>query len=151
MGEASGRVDVAVVGGGIVGLATARELLHRRPGARVIVLEKEHEVAAHQTGHNSGVLHAGLYYTPGSLKARLTSEGKAAMERFADEHGIPYETCGKVVVALDDSELDRFEALRRRAEENGIAGLEVLGPQGLRDLEPHAAGIRALGSAGAGR
>lgn len=150
MVERSGRVDVAVVGGGIVGLATARELLQRRPGLRVAVLEKESEVASHQTGHNSGVLHAGLYYTPGSLKARLTREGKAAMERFATEHGIEYETCGKIVVALDESELDRFEALRQRAEANGIPGLEVLGPDGLRAIEPHALGIRALWSPGTG-
>lgn len=150
MEDGSGRVDVAVVGGGIVGLATARELLHRRPGLRVAVLEKESEVASHQTGHNSGVLHAGLYYTPGSLKARLTREGKAAMERFATERGIEFDTCGKVVVALDESELDRFEALRQRAEANGIPGLEVLGPDGLRALEPHALGIRALWSPGTG-
>ncbi len=146
----SGRVDVAVIGGGIVGLATARELLQRRPDLKVTILEKEAEVASHQTGHNSGVLHAGLYYTPGSLKARLTREGKAAMEQFATEHGIEFETCGKVVVALDESELDRFEALRERAEANGIPGLEVLGPDGLRAIEPHALGIRALWSPGTG-
>lgn len=147
---ASGQVDVAVIGGGIVGLATARELLARRPGLQVMVLEKEPEVASHQTGHNSGVLHAGLYYTPGSLKARLTREGKAAMEQFATEHGIEFETCGKIVVALDETELDRFEALRERAEANGIPGLEVLGPDGLRAIEPHALGIRALWSPGTG-
>ena len=150
MVDGDDRADVAVVGGGIVGLATARELLKRRPATRVVVLEKEAEVASHQTGHNSGVLHAGLYYMPGSLKARLTREGKAAMEAFAADHGIPFETCGKVVVALHDGELDRLEALRKRAEANGIPGLEVLGPQGLRDLEPHALGIRALWSPGTG-
>ena len=150
MVDGDDKADVAVVGGGIVGLATARELLKRRPATRVVVLEKEAEVASHQTGHNSGVLHTGLYCMPGSLKARLTREGKAAMEAFAADHGIPFETCGKVVVALHDGELDRFEALRERGEANGIPGLEVLGPQGLRDIEPHALGIRALWSPGTG-
>jgi (S)-2-hydroxyglutarate dehydrogenase len=146
----SDRPDVAVVGAGILGLATARELLIRHPDLVVTVLDKEDRVAAHQTGHNSGVLHAGLYYAPGSLKARLCREGKAAMERFAEEHGIPVDRCGKLVVALDGSELGRFEDLRRRAEANGVEGLEVLGPEGIAEREPHAAGIRALWSPGTG-
>jgi (S)-2-hydroxyglutarate dehydrogenase len=146
----SDRPDVAVVGAGILGLATARELLIRHPELVVTVLDKEDRVAAHQTGHNSGVLHAGLYYAPGSLKARLCREGKAAMERFAEEHGIPVDRCGKLVVALDGSELGRFEDLRRRAEANGVEGLEVLGREGIAEREPHAAGIRALWSPGTG-
>jgi (S)-2-hydroxyglutarate dehydrogenase len=146
----SDRPDVAVVGAGILGLATARELLIRHPDLVVTVLDKEDRVAAHQTGHNSGVLHAGLYYAPGSLKARLCREGKAAMERFAEEHDIPVDRCGKLVVALDGSELGRFEDLRRRAEANGVEGLEVLGPEGIAEREPHAAGIRALWSPGTG-
>ena len=146
----SDRPDVAVVGAGILGLATARELLIRHPDLAVTVLDKEDRVAAHQTGHNSGVLHAGLYYAPGSLKARLCREGKAAMERFAEEHGIPVDRCGKLVVALDGSELGRFEDLRRRAEANGVEGLEVLGPEGMAEREPHAAGVRALWSPGTG-
>ena len=125
----SDRPDVAVVGAGILGLATARELLIRHPDLAVTVLDKEDRVGSHQTGHNSGVLHAGLYYVPGSLKARLCREGKAAMERFAEEHGIPLDRCGKLVVALDESELGRFEDLRRRAEANGVEGLEVIGPE----------------------
>ena len=133
-------VDLAIVGGGIVGLATAYRLLERHPDLRLAILEKEAELATHQSGHNSGVLHAGLYYTPGSLKARLCREGKAAMEAFATEHDIPFERCGKLVVALDASELERFEGLRERAEANGVPGLEVVGPERMRELEPHAAG-----------
>jgi L-2-hydroxyglutarate oxidase LhgO len=144
------RPEVAVVGAGILGLATARELLIRHPHLAVTVLDKEDRVAAHQTGHNSGVLHAGLYYAPGSLKARLCREGKAAVERFAREHGIPVERCGKLVVALDESELGRLDDLHRRAEANGVEGLEVLGPAGIAEREPHAAGIRALWSPGTG-
>ncbi len=140
------RADVAVIGGGIVGLATAYRLLERRPGLRLAVLEAEAELASHQSGHNSGVLHAGLYYQPGSLKARLCREGKAALETFADEHGIPFEHCGKLVVALSDEELPRFESLRQRAEANGVPDLEVVGPEQMRELEPMAAGVRALWS-----
>lgn len=138
--------DVAIVGGGILGLATAYRLLERRPGLRLVVLEAEAELASHQSGHNSGVLHVGLYYQPGSLKARLCREGKAALETFADEHGIPYERCGKLVVALSDDELPRFESLRERAETNGVPDLEVIGPERIRELEPMAAGVRALWS-----
>lgn len=148
MTSPSARYDVAVVGAGILGLATAREVLTRRPDARVVVLDKEPAVAAHQTGHNSGVLHAGLYYEPGSLKARLCVDGKARLERYAEEHGIPVDRCGKLVVAIDPSERPRFEALRERAEANRVPGLEVLGPAGMRDLEPHAVGIEALWSPG---
>jgi L-2-hydroxyglutarate oxidase LhgO len=138
------RFDLVVIGGGIVGLATAHQLLERRPKLRLAVLEKEPELASHQSGHNSGVLHSGLYYRPGSLKARLCSEGKVALERFADEHGIPYEHCGKVVVALDDAELPRLVELERRGTKNGVEGLRAICPEELRELEPYAAGIRAL-------
>lgn len=140
------RVDLAVIGGGIVGLATTYRLLERRPGLRIAILEKEAELASHQSGHNSGVLHAGLYYTPGSLKARLCREGKASVEAFATEHGIPFEACGKLVVARDESELPRFEALRERAEANGVPQLEAVGPERLREIEPHVSGIRGLWS-----
>jgi L-2-hydroxyglutarate oxidase LhgO len=140
------RADVAIVGGGIVGLATAYRLLERRPDLRLIVLEREGRLASHQTGHNSGVIHGGLYYTPGSLKARLCREGRAALEAFVTERGIPFDRCGKLVVALDDAELPRFEQLRKRAEANGVEGLEVVGPERIREIEPHAAGIRALWS-----
>jgi L-2-hydroxyglutarate oxidase LhgO len=140
----SDRFDVAIVGGGIVGLATALRLLEARPGLRLAVIEKERELARHQSGRNSGVMHAGLYYGPGSLKARLCREGKAALERFCEEHDVPFERCGKVVVAVERSELTRLEDLRRRGTANGLIGLRELGPDELRELEPHAAGIRAL-------
>jgi L-2-hydroxyglutarate oxidase len=138
--------DLAVVGGGIVGLATAYRLLLDRPALSLVLLEKEEELATHQTGHNSGVLHAGLYYAPGSRKARLCREGKQAVERFAEEHGIPFEHCGKLVVALDESELPGLGAIRERAAANGVDGLEEIGRERILEIEPHAAGIRALWS-----
>ncbi|HEU4354807.1 MAG TPA: FAD-dependent oxidoreductase, partial [Actinomycetota bacterium] len=140
----SERYDVAIVGGGIVGLATAYRLLERRPGLRLTVVEKERDLALHQSGRNSGVIHAGLYYAPGSRKARLCREGKDALERFCQEHGIPFERCGKLVVAVDDTELSRLADLRQRGEANGIRGLEEVGPERIREIEPHAAGVRAL-------
>ena len=138
--------DVTIIGGGIVGLATALRIHERRPGLRIAVLEKEAALASHQTGHNSGVLHAGLYYEPGSLKARLCREGKAEMEAFAAAHDIPVEHCGKLVVAVDPSELGRLEALRDRADANGVPGLEAVDRARIREIEPHAAGIRGLWS-----
>jgi L-2-hydroxyglutarate oxidase len=142
----SDRFDLVVVGGGIVGLATTLQLLRRRPDLRVVILEKEAEVATHQSGHNSGVLHGGLYYVPGSLKARLCTEGKAAIQAYATEKDIPFELCGKLVVALDESELPRFQALRERATANNVPGLREVGPSEIREIEPHAAGILALHS-----
>ena len=146
----SGPYDVVVIGGGIVGLSTAHQLLLRRPDLSLAVLEKEPEPASHQSGHNSGVLHSGLYYRPGSLKAKLCREGKAEVERFADEHGIPYEHRGKVVVALDESELAPLSELERRGAANEVQGLRTIGRDELRELEPHVAGIRALHSPGTG-
>jgi L-2-hydroxyglutarate oxidase LhgO len=142
----SERFDVVVVGGGILGLATSRAIAEARPELRIAILEKEPELATHQTGHNSGVLHAGLYYAPASLKARLCREGKALMEAFADAHAIPFERCGKLVVALDEGELERFAGLRERATANGVPGLEEVGPERIREIEPNAAGIRGLWS-----
>jgi L-2-hydroxyglutarate oxidase LhgO len=142
----SDRFDVVVVGGGILGLATAHRLLEVRPGIRLAVVEKEAELATHQSGHNSGVLHAGLYYAPGSLKARLCREGKAEIEQFAERHAIPFERCGKLVVAIDEGELPRLSSLRERAEANGVPGLEAVRPERIRELEPHAAGIAGLWS-----
>jgi len=132
-----------------VGLATAYQLLERQPGLALAVVEKEAEVGAHQSSHNSGVLHAGVYYTPGSLKARLCKDGKQALEAFAERHAIPYERCGKLIVALDDRELGRLEQLRGRATDNGVA-VRAVGAEELRDIEPHAAGIRALHVPGTG-
>jgi (S)-2-hydroxyglutarate dehydrogenase len=137
--------DLVVVGGGIVGLATAYRLLERRPELRLVVLERETRLAAHQTGHNSGVIHAGIYYAPGSLKARLCREGKGELEAFADAHGIERRQPGKLVVALP-GEGPRLDVLRGRAEANGVPGLEAVGPDRMRELEPHVTGERGLWS-----
>ena len=136
--------DITVIGGGILGLATAMTLTKRYPRHRVGVLEKEGEVAAHQTGHNSGVIHSGLYYRPGSQKATFCVAGARALRDFCDEHGITYELVGKVVVATDEGEIPALENLHQRGLANGVEDLEIIGPERLRELEPHAAGIRAL-------
>lgn len=149
-GTVSKTYDVVVIGAGIVGLATAREVQQRHPQLAIAVVDKESGPGRHQSGHNSGVLHAGVYYKPGSLKAQLCVQGKTAMERFADEHGIGYETCGKLIVAVDESELGRLADLEQRGKANGVPGLRMVGPEELREIEPHAAGIRALHSPGTG-
>jgi L-2-hydroxyglutarate oxidase LhgO len=140
------RVDLAIIGGGIVGLATALRLTESRPDLRVAVLEKEPALATHQSGHNSGVVHAGLYYAPGSLKARLCRQGNAELEAFAETHGLPIGYPGKLVVALSEDELARLAEIKIRATANGVEGLEEIGPERIRELEPEAAGIRALWS-----
>jgi L-2-hydroxyglutarate oxidase len=142
--------DIAIVGGGILGLATGRELLRRRPGLRLVVLERETEIARGQTGANSGVLHAGVYYAPGSLKARLCLEGARELYEYCDANGIPAERCGKVIVASDRRELPSLEELERRGRANGVAGLRRIGPDELRELEPHATGVAALHSPNTG-
>jgi (S)-2-hydroxyglutarate dehydrogenase len=144
--DPSGDCDLAIVGAGIVGLATARELQRRNPDARIVVLEREDRVGVHQTGSNSGVAHAGIYYKPGSLKAKLCVEGVRRMYDFCEEHGVAHERCGKVIVALDRSELGRLDELERRGRANGVPGLKRVGPDELRELEPHAAGIEGLHS-----
>ncbi len=144
----SSELDVAVIGGGIVGLASALALSDRHPGCSIAVLEKEKEVGFHQTGHNSGVIHAGIYYKPGSYKAKLCVQGVRSLKLFCEENGIPYENCGKVVVATDETELDRLEELHSRGQANGVLGLRTIGPEELREFEPHARGIRALYSPG---
>jgi L-2-hydroxyglutarate oxidase len=136
-------LDFVVVGGGIVGLSTAKALLERHPGVRLAVLEKEGSWARHQTGHNSGVIHSGIYYKPGSLKARFCREGARALVEFCEERGIEYEICGKVIVATEPRELPLLEALRERGLKNGLA-IEQLDPEGLRETEPHASGLAAL-------
>jgi len=144
------RGDIAVIGGGIVGLATARELLQRQPNARLVILEKDRAIGRHQTGHNSGVIHSGIYYAPGSLKAKTCVAGAAELTRYCEERGIPFERCGKVIVALDGSELDRLDELHRRGTANGVQGLEMIGPERLQELEPHVVGVRALWSPNTG-
>jgi L-2-hydroxyglutarate oxidase len=138
------RINVAIIGGGIVGLATGLEILGRFPGVSLAVIEKEPEVAAHQTGHNSGVIHSGIYYKPGSLKARLCTEGVNALLRFCDKHAIPYEICGKVIVATSQNESVQLDELHRRGIANGLKGLRMLTGGEIRELEPHASGIRGI-------
>jgi L-2-hydroxyglutarate oxidase len=142
--------DLAIVGGGIVGLAVAREMLARNPRASVCVLERETDIGTHQTGHNSGVIHAGVYYPPGSLKARLCVEGARDLYEYCEQRGVPVERCGKVIVATDTSELARLDELERRGTANGVAGLRRIGPQEIEELEPHARGIAGLHSPGTG-
>ncbi|MBO53180.1 MAG: L-2-hydroxyglutarate oxidase [Planctomycetaceae bacterium] len=136
-------VDLVIAGGGIVGLATAYRFLERYPDRRVVILEKEHDVAEHQTGHNSGVLHSGIYYKPGSLKAQNCRAGKLAMERFCKEYGIAFERCGKVIVAVDENEFPALERIFDRGQASGVQ-CEMIGAERLGELEPHAAGLRAI-------
>lgn len=133
-----------MIGGGIVGLAAAYKLLRTHPGVRVAVLEKERGVGRHQTGNNSGVLHAGLYYKPGSLKARLAVSGIRQMTAYCQERGVPHEICGKVVVATTEPEVARLRDLYERGQQNGLTGLAWLDAAGLREIEPHAAGLAAV-------
>jgi L-2-hydroxyglutarate oxidase len=142
--------DIAIVGAGIVGLATAMELVRRRPDLEIVVLDKENRPAAHQTGNNSGVIHAGLYYKPGSLKARMVVEGAQSMVRFCQEQDLPYEMCGKVVVALNDQELPRLEELHRRGTANGVQGLVRLSGEEIKEHEPHGVGVAGLWSPNTG-
>jgi L-2-hydroxyglutarate oxidase LhgO len=138
------RYDVIIVGGGAVGLGVALEITRRLPHLRLLLLEKEDRVARHQSGHNSGVIHSGVYYKPGSMKARLCVTGAAAMIEFCREHGIAHNVCGKVIVATHSEELPRLEELRKRGEANGLTGLRMIGPEELREIEPHATGLQAL-------
>jgi L-2-hydroxyglutarate oxidase LhgO len=136
--------DLVVVGGGIVGLATAFQLLETRPKMRVLLIEKEPRLAVHQTGNNSGVLHAGLYYKPGTEKARLSVSGLQQMIAFCREHDVAHEQCGKIVVATDERELPRLENLWQRGIANGLRGLRKLTPEQIKEIEPHAAGTAAI-------
>src|SRR5215218_274767 len=138
--------DVAIVGGGIVGLATAREILQRAPHLKLILIEKEFGLAHHQTGHNSGVLHTGIYYAPGSLKAKTCVTGRQMMVEYCAEKGVSYDLSGKLIVALDESELPRLQTLYERGIANSVPELEMVGPERLREIEPYSAGIKALWS-----
>ena len=141
---------VVVVGAGIVGLAVARELTRRRPGVEVVVLEKAAGIATHQTGHNSGVLHAGIYYAPGSLKARLCTRGRGLLEEYCADRGIPHRRCGKLVVAVDPEEMPRLDDLEERAGRNGVPGLRRVDGDGIAEVEPEAVGLAALHSPATG-
>ncbi len=138
------RYSIVVIGGGIVGLAVALEITGRFPGLRLLLVEKEDRVARHQSGHNSGVIHSGVYYKPGSLKARLCVAGAAEMVAFCREHDIPHKICGKVIVATSEDELPRLEELRQRGDANGVIGLRLVSSEELREIEPHASGRGAL-------
>ncbi|HWP24198.1 MAG TPA: FAD-dependent oxidoreductase, partial [Candidatus Binatia bacterium] len=129
--------DLTIIGGGILGLATALKIGAARPNVRLLILEKEAALARHQTGNNSGVIHSGLYYRPGSLKARLCVAGRKELIAFCDQNSVPYEICGKVVVATSQEELPRLQELHRRDLANGLQGLEVIGPERLKEIEPH--------------
>lgn len=143
-------MDVAIIGAGIVGLATGLQLMKRFPGISLAVLDKEAKVAGHQSSHNSGVIHSGIYYKPGSLKAKLCLEGAETMIRFCKDNGVPYELCGKLIVATREDELPRLEELYRRGEQNGLKGLEILSAEEITEYEPAAAGIRAVRVPGTG-
>jgi L-2-hydroxyglutarate oxidase LhgO len=142
----SERSDVAIVGGGIVALATARALIERVPRARIVILEKESRLAQHQTGHNSGVIHSGIYYKPGSHKARLCVEGARLMVEFCAAHGIRVDRCGKVIVATRQEEVPRLQTLYERGIANGVAGVTLIDTARVRELEPHAVAVRAIHS-----
>ncbi len=136
--------ELLIIGAGIVGLATALEITLRFPEMTMVVVEKEDRVAAHQTGHNSGVIHSGLYYKTGSLKARNCVAGAASMKRFCQQHGVPFEECGKLVVATSPEEVPRLERLHQRGIANGVPGLRMLNREQFREIEPHCDGISAL-------
>lgn len=138
------QIRAAVIGGGIIGLAVARELLEQRPGAEVVVFEKEDDVAIHQTGRNSGVVHAGLYYEPGGLKATLCRRGVGLLQAYARDKGVAYDECGKIVVAKDEVEHQRLHNIYARATANGVPNVEMIGPEGIHQVEPYAAGVAAL-------
>ncbi|QNQ89255.1 L-2-hydroxyglutarate oxidase [Corynebacterium poyangense] len=136
----------AVIGAGIIGTATARELQQRYPDANITLIDKEPHAASHQTGHNSGVVHAGLYYQPGSLKARLCRRGGEKISSYAKERGLPYEECGKILVSLSKEEDERLQQIFEKAKANGVPGVELIGPEGIKAIEPNAVGRMALHS-----
>lgn len=141
---ASNEFDIIVVGGGIVGLASAYKLNTRFPNKKILVLEKENEVAAHQTGHNSGVIHSGIYYKPGSYKAKNCVDGRRELVQFAQDHKIPHDICGKIIVATKQSELDHMHKVFRNGQANDVEGIELIGPDKIREIEPHCVGIEGI-------
>jgi len=140
----SSQYDILIIGGGILGLSTAMQLLERAPQWRVAVVEKEDQLATHQTGHNSGVMHSGIYYRPGSHKAKFCVAGLNNMVKFCEENEIEFQQCGKVIVATHESELGRLQDLHDRGTANGVPDLEVVGPERLKEIEPHTVGVKAL-------
>ncbi|MFQ5682449.1 MAG: L-2-hydroxyglutarate oxidase [Candidatus Binatia bacterium] len=140
----SNHFDLIVIGGGIIGLATAMEITEKYPSMKLLLLEKERQLALHQTAHNSGVIHSGIYYKPGSIKAQTCVSGRKALLEFCNRQGIPYELCGKVIVATAEEEIPRLEELHQRGKANGVQGLQLIEPKTLKEIEPNANGIRAL-------
>ncbi|XP_041469353.1 L-2-hydroxyglutarate dehydrogenase, mitochondrial-like [Lytechinus variegatus] len=148
--QGSNDFDVCIVGGGIVGLATAQELIWRQPNLKLAVVEKESQLSLHQSGHNSGVIHAGIYYTPGSLKAKLCVEGLELAYKYLDEHNLPYKRCGKLIVARNAEEIPRLDALYERGQKNGVKGLRIMNPDEIREVEPYCKGVKAIHSPNTG-
>lgn len=142
--DGTGPFDICIVGGGIVGAATAYRIQSAHPHLRLLLLEKEARPAAHQTGHNSGVIHSGIYYKPGSLKAMNCVQGKDMLIAFAKEHGVKHEVCGKVIVATEEKELPRLDKVFANGKANGLSGIEFIGPEAISELEPHCAGIKGI-------
>mgnify|MGYP000433347857 CR=1 FL=1 len=142
--------DIAVIGAGIIGLATAMQLTDKYPSSRVVVLDKEKAIAEHQTGHNSGVIHAGIYYKPGSAKASFCYTGNKELRRFCDKNSVPYKMCGKLVIAINDNEIPMIEELHKRGTDNGVKGLKLIGKEELLEKEPNAAGLKAIWSPNTG-
>jgi len=136
--------DVIIIGGGIVGLATAYKLLEQKPELKLRILEKEKSIGLHQSGHNSGVIHSGIYYKPGSVKAKNCRRGVEELLLFCDKFNVQYDLCGKVIVAVNLEEVNRLDALYKRGLENGISDVRIIDSQELKDLEPHATGIKAI-------
>src|ERR1700693_61269 len=142
--------DIVVIGGGIVGLSTAMHATRTLPQLRLLLVEKEDSVARHQSGHNSGVIHSGIYYKPGSLKAKFCAEGAAAMVEFCREHNLPHEVCGKVIVATSNGEIPRLKVLLEHGQANGLAGLPLLQTEQIREIEPHCSGVLGVWVASTG-
>ena len=136
--------DVTIIGGGIIGFGTALGIQRKNPELKICVIEKDEVVSNHQTGHNSGVIHSGIYYKPGSLKADFCVEGRASMAEFCIEHGLKYNKCGKIIVAYEEEEFPRLENLYERGVANKVKGLEIIGPERIKEIEPYAAGLKAL-------
>jgi L-2-hydroxyglutarate oxidase LhgO len=149
-GTTNGTYDIAIVGGGIVGLATALAFMEKKPNLKLVLLEKESTLASHQTGHNSGVIHSGLYYKPGSLKAKLCVDGVKRLKAFCKQYDVPYDDCGKVVVASYETEREKLENIFERGVANGVPGLEMIDVKRLKEIEPYASGVAAIFSPGTG-
>ncbi len=147
---AGNQYDVAIIGAGIIGLSTGMHLLEKHPNLKVAIIEKDEHEATQQTGHNSGVIHSGIYYKPGSLKAAFCVEGRASMTRFCEENEIPVWTCGKLITATREEELPRLDALMERGTANKVEGLQIVDPEQIKDIEPHVKAIRALWAPGTG-